>query len=173
MDLGAFVQIEAIDAVAKANGIDVPRLRGYRLMRNEKPIPKEQIDESVRQTFFYYAEDYIRDGWYGLPYREWKVRHYLDEENKTVRWDRVHGKLRRYLKFLLKKTKKAYAKSIGTFNRYCGSPGVLYIHARIGGRNWTNYSGDTEIATQPWFLEKVDDPFDDTYCDIYAKIKEE
>jgi len=31
MDLGAYVQIEDLDKIAKENGIVVPRLRGYRL----------------------------------------------------------------------------------------------------------------------------------------------
>lgn len=35
MDLGAYVNIEDLDAIAKANGIDIPRLRGYRLMKEE------------------------------------------------------------------------------------------------------------------------------------------
>ena len=36
--------------------------------------------------------------------------------------------------------------------------------------NWLAYDGD-KISKQPWFIEKVDDPYDDTYCDIYARIK--
>ena len=56
-----------------------------------------------------------------------------------------------------------------TWNKYVGRDDVLYIHARIGGNNWNYYDGP-ELARQPWFLEKVDDCFDSTYCDIYAKI---
>ena len=36
MDLYAYLQIEDYDALAKANGIEIPRLRGYRWMENEK-----------------------------------------------------------------------------------------------------------------------------------------
>ena len=50
-------------------------------------------------------------------------------------------------------------------------PNVLYIHARIGGRNWETYGGK-DLEKQPWFLEKVNDHFDGTYCDIYAKIED-
>ena len=46
---------------------------------------------------------------------------------------------------------------------------MLCIHARIGGGNWSYYDGP-ELSKQPWFIEKVDDAFDSTYCDIYAKI---
>lgn len=33
MDLGAYAQIEELEELAKLNGIQVPRLRGYRLMK--------------------------------------------------------------------------------------------------------------------------------------------
>jgi hypothetical protein len=46
------------------------------------------------------------------------------------------------------------------------------IHARIGGNNWEYYDGDETVATKPWFLEKVDDEFDSTYCDIYVRFDE-
>ena len=65
---------------------------------------------------------------------------------------------------------KEYRKQFETFNKYCGRDDVLYIHARIGGGNWPYYDGP-ELSKQPWFIEKVDDAFDSTYCDIYAKIK--
>ena len=55
-----------------------------------------------------------------------------------------------------------------TFDKYSGRSDVLYIHARIGGGNWHSYRD--QVKGQPWFLEKVDDPYDTTYCDIYAKI---
>ena len=54
------------------------------------------------------------------------------------------------------------------FNSYCGKEKVYMIHARIGGNNWEYYEGEKTVATQPWFLEKVDDDFDNTYCDIYV-----
>ena len=44
------------------------------------------------------------------------------------------------------------------------------IHARIGGPNWEYYGGPL-LKLEPWFLERVDDGFDNTYCDIYARIK--
>lgn len=38
MDLGAYTRIEDLDKAVKANEIYVPRLRGYRLMINERII---------------------------------------------------------------------------------------------------------------------------------------
>lgn len=36
MDLGAYAQIDNLSAIMDRNGIDVPRLRGLRLMSQEK-----------------------------------------------------------------------------------------------------------------------------------------
>lgn len=69
----------------------------------------------------------------------------------------------------LEQSKRAIQNQYAVWNKYAGKENVLYIHARIGGNNWGSYGGST-IERQPWFLEKVDDSFDDTYCDIYAKI---
>lgn len=57
------------------------------------------------------------------------------------------------------------------WNKYACKEGVLYIHARIGGNNWENYGVKSNIINQPWYLDRVDDWFDNTYFDIYAKIK--
>ena len=45
MDLGAYMNIEELGEIAKDNGIEIPRIRGYRLMENEKPLSKEEIKE--------------------------------------------------------------------------------------------------------------------------------
>ena len=58
-----------------------------------------------------------------------------------------------------------------TFSKYAGRKDVLYVHARIGGNNWT-YFGGSEIARHPAFIVKVDDWFDSTYCDIYVRVEE-
>ena len=43
MDLGAYIQIERLDAIAKANNIDIPRLRGYRLMSEVRPVSSDEF----------------------------------------------------------------------------------------------------------------------------------
>lgn len=45
------------------------------------------------------------------------------------------------------------------------------VHARLGGANWKYYGGPL-MEMKPWFIEKVDDGMDNTYCDIYVKVKE-
>jgi hypothetical protein len=43
----------------------------------------------------------------------------------------------------------------------------------MGGNNWEYYDGKKELMSQHWFLDRVDDWWDGTYCDFYAKIKKE
>jgi len=49
MDLGAFVQIEVLDNQAKKNGIEIPRLRGYRLMADESKITPCEIKQRMNE----------------------------------------------------------------------------------------------------------------------------
>ncbi len=195
MDLGAYIQIADLGKIAEANGIEVPRLRGYRLMSEEAPISREEIERATYDyemhlcdwaccsipafcaesdtTEFSPRTDRIRKK-YCMTRTLTKQRAdgsmYCYEEMFGFRWELLHGKRRKALKFAIKKGRKEVKRSLETFNKYAGREDVLYIHARIGGRNWLHYGG-AEIEKQPWFLEKVDDYFDSTYCDIYAKIQ--
>ena len=51
MDLYAYSQIEneEIKRIVKANGIEVPRLRGYRLMKDEEPVTKDSIKGNLEK----------------------------------------------------------------------------------------------------------------------------
>ena len=89
-----------------------------------------------------------------------------------IRWDRVHGKKRKAFKYVIKKAKKEVYQQYEMWNKYAGRSDVLYIHCRLGAGNWDYYKGWDIIESQPWFLDKVEDNFDNTYMDIYAKIKE-
>lgn len=182
MDLGAYAQIDDLEQVLKDNGIVIPRLRGLRLMSEEEIIPKEAFTEQILFVGLNNCEDVLCEKWYGgLCFREYsditdyKVKKYLIKDGsgiKGIMWNKVHGKLRNRFKYELKIAKRAVEKELNTFNKYVGRKDVLYIHARIGGNNWAD-NGGPEIAKQPWFIERVDDSFDSTYCDIYAKIKEQ
>ena len=184
MDLGAYVQIEELDKVAKANGIEVPRLRGYRLMKNEEPFNIKQIDKKK------IALDCVKELCRGKPF--WNLNPYLvrfndwtdylcdyymtkDKDDNGykkycgVRWDRIHGWKRKVLKTYIHNEYMRQRRQWEAWNKYAGKDNILYIHARIGGGNWQYYG--KEVIGKPWFLEKVDDTCDSTYCDIYAKIK--
>lgn len=191
MDLGAYAQIDDLEQIMKDNGIDIPRLRGLRLMKDEEPVSKEELLDIAKS-----------DGLYGcvclcqsLPPFNWNsnwsemsdrtdeiCEYYLElgtyddgEINHldpiSVRWDRVHGKKRKAFKYVIKKAKKRVKEQFDMWNKYAGRDDVLYIHARIGSGNWGYYDCDKIVKGQPWYLEHCEDHFDCTYVDIYAKIK--
>lgn len=180
MDLYAYTQIELLENIMKENGIEVPRLRGLRLMSQEKPehdyIPKD-LEYGILQDWV--ASDFGKNRkYYTYSYRTSEITKllsypaYVDDEDEArkINWKLLRRKEKKYLKLQIKQKIKKYRKQFETFNKYCGRDGVLYIHARIGGNNWSYYNGP-ELSKQPWFIEKVDDAFDSTYCDIYAKVK--
>lgn len=178
MDLQAYLNIEDLSAVAEANGIDVPRLRGYRLMALEQPMTEEEI-RSMEQSMVRYA---YKDGCTSIPrftpqsgwsefspLSDWYLKKYLTPEG-DLKWNLIHGKRRKNMKFAVKKKKRAVREECAAWNRYAGREDVLYVRARIGGNNWNYFKGYL-LEKEPWFLEKVDDSFDCTYCAIYAKVK--
>ena len=184
MDLGAYVQIENLDKIAKENGIEVPRLRGYRLMKNEEPFDMKNIDKKkialdcVKELCcsepFWNPNSHFAtfDSWtdYLCDYFMVKGKDENGYEKYTeVRWDRIHGWKRKVLKTHIHNEYMRQRRQWEVWNKYAGKDDVLYIHARIGGNNWPYYFD--KVIGKSWFLEKVDDAFDSTYCDIYAKIK--
>ncbi len=185
MDLGAYIQIEDLSKIVKDNGIEVPRLRGYRLMKIQEPVDlKEVINkndiaiECVRDLCEGYPFWSIRTSYSELSWwTDYLKKFYLvkgkDEygyiDYVGVRWDRIHGKKRKILKTYIHNEIKRKSAQLTTWNKYTGRDDILYIHARIGGNNWSSYY--QQVVGQPWFIEKVDDSFDSTYCDIYARIK--
>ena len=179
MDLGAYSQIDTFKHIMVKNDISVPRLRGLRLMSEENPVPVEAIEEQAMKIGLFDCEQACesdfkyRPSCYTLDSHTDEIRHrylvYNDSRPIDIRWNKVHGKKRKLFKYLLKAARKRVTENYSTFNKYCGRKDILYIHARIGGGNWPYYGG--EVKNQPWFIEKVDDPFDSTYCDIYAIIK--
>lgn len=180
MDFGAYLNTVDTDIyeIVKKNGISCPRLRGYRLMEYEKPIGFKDLSEEQKvyiadcmcrsEPFWTYNASVITlDRW-----TDYVANYYLpigEDGNPHIRWDVIHGWKRKALKTALHNEKMLYKKQYDTFDKYVGRPDVLYIHARIGGCNWPAYY--KEVAYQPWFIEKVDDAFDFTYCDIYARIE--
>lgn len=180
MDLGAYINIEDadIESIVKRNGISCPRLRGYRLMEHEEPIVFSKLSEYTEVRI---VENLCRatplwnpnaNGWEYSSFTDRIINYYTyKDENgeRHVRWDRIHGKKRKILKTALHNQYVQCRKQYDVWNKYAGRPDILYIHARIGGGNWPHYY--KEVVNQPWFIEKIDDAYDSTYCDIYAKIK--
>ena len=179
MDLGAYVQIESLEEVAKANGIEVARLRGYRLMKDVKPVTEEELEklglERVKWNLLsYFSKEFDR---YGRPISG--MSHMFDAEeipylydNGLPNWKKIHGRARKEVKFIIKQSKKEAVEQYEIWNKYAGREDVLYIHARLGLYNWSS-NNRLKYKDEPWYLESVDDSFDRTYCDIYAKIDPE
>lgn len=183
MDLGAYVQIEDLEQVMKDNDIDVPRLRGLRLMKQEEPISKAAMEDHWEWIGVSECEGLCQNGFkmngnlIELSERTDRIIDKYMIRNKDrhvigIKWDKVHGKKRKLFKYELRKAKERVLKQDNMFNKYCGRDDVLYIHARLGGGNWNYYGCNEIIKNQPWYLEHCEDSFDRTYVDIYAKIKE-
>lgn len=84
------------------------------------------------------------------------------------RWERLHGKNRKRLKYAIKQVTKAYDRFIELHNRYAGRNDVLCVCVRCGsGRKWSGVNWSALIL-EPWFLGACDCPNDNTCCYIYA-----
>ena len=154
----AYANIDFLKPLLDKNGIYIPRLRGITDMKAQKPFTKEDEEIYVNEIFPYF------------------LFNLLDENVKyvkgaTVRWDLLHGRKRKAAKLLLKHTKRDVKACYDAHNRYAGKEGVLRVHARIGGNNWLYYKG-YKLEKESWFIERVDDCFDSTYCDIYVRVKD-
>lgn len=183
MDLFAYTQINSLHDILDSTGVDVPRLRGLRLMLEEEPISDDDIAEAIHDEQMYVAERVIRSipKWstnsdttrYGWE-TDRACRKYLvygdDGRATAIRWELIHGQHRRNMKHAMKIAKRRVLDSFGTFNRYAGRDDILCVHARIGGRNWSYFNRGGVVSGSDAFIEKVDDMFDDTYCDIYLRI---
>lgn len=176
MDLGAYINIGDLSIVAEKNGINISRLRGYRLMKNEyEPI---DIDEEIKNFNKYIIEDLVTSipAWsINSSMREWnsetgkKVHKFYDFKNERIKWENIHGKHRKNLKYVLKIKRLEIKEQFDLFNKYLGREDILYIHARLGSRNWSGIHY-WDYKKEPWYIDGIDDCFDDSYCDIYAKI---
>ena len=191
MDLGAYVQIDNLEQVMKDNCIEVPRLRGLRLMKDEEKVTDEEMREMYANAETSEVEQACRSGFHmkaNWATYSWETdilaEYYINfakKENGSrdhfnpieVRWDRLHGKKRKVCKYRIKKRRKKIKKQFEMWNKYCGRDDVLYIHARIGGGNWNYFNCDKVIKQQPWYLDHCEDYHDCTYVDIYAKINGE
>ena len=177
MNLGAYANMDSLDEIVKKNNIVIPRLRGYRLMAEEEFISIESMKEVFQDIEIDECENLVT----AIPaYKIYSNIHcFSSEKDKKIKrfikdnkvlWENIHGKFRKNLKLAIKNKKRAIKKQFETFNKYVGRKDVMMIHARVGGDNWKYFDCSKTVATQPWFIEKVDDCFDSTYCDIYVKI---
>ena len=156
-------------------------------MKNEEPRTREEMEDDIKHLSIRAAESLCTSEpfWNAKScvhvYSDWTDRlrsYYLVKKRDgcgyghytDIRWDRIHGKKRKILKYKIKQMKREVQAQYDAWNRYTGQEDVLYIHSRMGGGNWKYYEDKDSIIKQPWFLERVDDCWDNTYCDFYAKV---
>ena len=181
MDLGAYVQIDNLQSILDANGIAVSRLRGFRLMKDETAYTAEEINKNIADAVCH-SYDYalcsfpvgsLDPAWIESSDRTDRMLKryttYKDYRVTEVKWNKIHGKLRKAMKYHARHAAKRMSGSLAMWNKYAGRNDVIYIHAKLGSINW---SGTTwkNLAREPWFLDGEDDPYDSAYCNIYAKI---
>ena len=183
MDLKAYVQIEAYENLLKQNNIRIPRLRGIDLCIDMKPWTEEECRReknsisnrtcenlcTSKPFWTNYSGCYEFSDWTDLLREYYMVKSGESFFYDDIRWDRIHGWKRKVLKTEIHKNIINFERYFATWNKYCGCNDVIRIHSRIGGGHWIYYGGP-ELSRQSWFIEKVDDYFDSTYCDIYVRI---
>lgn len=184
MDLGAYIQISDLEFLAKANNIEVERLRGYRLMREEKPVNIEQIcnDQEVELCeelcCMYWNPTSIISA-YGPETKalcQKFINNFDDKYNSdkkaplSINWDAMSDTEKEILRNYIEARCADYKKQWELWNSFCGRNDVLYIHAKQGTSNWSATTFH-DYEDKPWFLGACNDGYDSCYCDIYAKIE--
>lgn len=173
MDLGAFSQINTLDTVLDAVGVNIKRLRGLRLMRFEAPITEQELENLIKADCFDAVKDWLQQhSWQFWSSKNKDKQHpaFIYRQGEIVGYDfsKIHGKDRKILKFKLKQIRNKYTYQYELFNSFVGKD-VLYVHARQGGNN-RDWCDMQEIAQHPRWLADVDDSWDNTYCDIYFSL---
>ena len=178
MDLGAYSDMGRLEGIVKESGIEIPRERGYRLMSEQNRISQDDYEKAIKDISAWLCEQLIQASQkYSIHYdcqtfsptTEKQVKKFI--KDGEIQWNLIHGKFRKNLKYVIKKNTGAIKTQYDTFNKYAGRSGVVMVHARVGSDNWEYFDCHHKVDGQPWFIEKVDDCFDPTYCDVYCKVK--
>ena len=108
MDLFAYSQIDDFDHLLKDNNIEAPRLRGVRLMSQEKPehdyIPKD-LEYGILRDWV--ACDFGRDKYF-YTYSSWANK-IVDQLSYAAYEDDEYGEVRKINWKLLKRKDKKYS----------------------------------------------------------------
>lgn len=180
MDLYAYANIDNLQKLLIDNNIQIARLRGLRLMKDEESISEERIETLVKDIKLENAITWLQQKSWGIwssskddiKHKSFIYKNVEDEdgnlERKIVKidWSKVRRKDRNAIKLQNRYDEKRIRTNMNMFNSYVGKD-VLYVHARQGGGNREYYPIDT---THPMYLSDCDDWYDSTYCDIYYDL---
>ena len=140
-------------------------------LSNPEEIAKRKHEDAVQtleNLLVRYPAWSTRSHWSVYDWRSHLRReHYLTKDEhgdyNGIRWDRIHGKHRKLLKYKLKKHSPEIDKQYNVWDKYAGREDVAYIYIKY-------YHLKDELYNQPWFLEKVYDYFEPTCCYVFVKI---
>ena len=182
MDLYAYAQIEDLEQILNKNNIEISRLRGLRLMKQEEVISQENIEKIVEDQKLENAIQWLKQGewnfWSSVKdkrvHKAFIYKTVPNEYNEgkferkivAIDWSKVNRKDRNAIKLKNREDENRIRTNMNMFNSYVGKD-VLYVHARQGGGNRDYYPIDTK---HPMYLSDCDDFWDSTYCDIYYDL---
>lgn len=152
----------------EGTAVNIPRLRGVHKMIDAQPLAipsKKEIEVMMCSELC--TSDWTYPAWiYTFDTHSSRLKKkYIGKDG--VNWTKLHGKMRKILKYAIKKETAKHLEQKRVWDKYVGKP-IIHFRARIGGGNWEYYGGK-DLEKQPWFVEKVDDAYDSTFCDIYAR----
>lgn len=184
MDLLAYANIDKLSDLVEKNGIAVERVRGYRLMKDEHIYTKDEVEEAITAGDIMMVERVVSSKPFCTMNPEFycfsdekMVKYFITkkdshgyEEHIAIRWNKLHGKLRKIAKYNIKRNRKRILEAISIWNKYVGCEDVLCIHAKLGSWNWSDIDGWC-YKDKEWFLDCCDDIYDEVYCNIFAKLE--
>lgn len=147
MDLYATGQMKDnnLDKVLEEHGIKIPSIRGVRIMADEEYLSDKDIEKSCRYVYCKTKKLYTPD-------KYWHPATDKRQARALARWY----------------SRNAY-KQLTAYNKHVKEEGVWMVHARVSDNSWIA-NGGRDIEKQPWFIERVKDGMDATYCDIYVRV---
>lgn len=114
MNLAAYSQIEDLMPVLQSTGIEIPRLRGLGLMKNEEPVSKTDLDEILHSMEILAIQNLCESfpvwDFYSCcsefcPATDRRIKKYmiLDEDGDpiNIRWDHIQSLLTKSFKLTL------------------------------------------------------------------------
>ena len=147
MDLYATGQMRDnnLDKVLEEQGIKIPSIRGVRIMADEDYVSDKDIEKSCRYV-------YCKTKKLFTPDRYW---HPATDKRQA--------------RALARRSSRIAYRQLTAYNKHVKEKGVWMVHARVSDNSWIA-NGGRDIEKQPWFIERVKDGMDATYCDIYVRV---
>lgn len=177
-------EINTRNDILQTAGVSIPG--EFLIMKEETKISLEEVDQIMKKQEVMIIDRLLSSNprWTLQPYftmpknKEKYVHKYIhfDSKEEHVRWDRLHGKHRKIVKFECKKEKGKIRDGILTFNHFAGREDVMCI--RVDTSHSENGKGFLyQIESLPYFLTMnlsyENEAFSSNIYDIYLKVNPE